>query len=91
MCYWRIYIIIIMAGMFAAMALAPIVSQLASIVLFGNQGGSGLRRGRLPGNSTMIGLPNHLPSNVYMSLRSLKDLNNKQKGSGRIRKKETCA
>lgn len=35
-----------MAGMFATMALAPIVSQLASQILFGGQAGSGQRRRR---------------------------------------------
>ena len=55
--------------MFAAMALAPVVSQLASQLLFGGQQGGKRRMRPLPGNSTMIGLPNHLPPNVYMSLR----------------------
>ena len=50
-----------MAGMFAAMALAPVVSQLASQLLFGGQQGGKRRMSPLPGNSSMIGLPNHLP------------------------------
>ena len=74
-----------MAGMFAAMALAPVVSQLASSLLFGNQGGSGRFPTKLPGNSTMIGLPNSLPSNVYMSLRALRS----QEGAGRRRRKKS--
>lgn len=72
-----------MAGMFAAMALAPVVSQFLSQAMFGNQGGSGSSRHAfpksLPENRKIIGLPNHLPSGVYMSLQKA------QAGSGRRR------
>lgn len=78
-----------MAGMFAAMALAPVVSQLASQLLFGQQQqqGQGQRGGRLPGNSRMIGLPNHLPSNVYMSLKHLAKAGKLQSGGSATKRK----
>ena len=55
-----------MAGMFAAMALTPVASQVLSTLLFVNQAGGHRFPTTLPGNSRMIGLPNHLPANVYL-------------------------
>lgn len=58
------------AQQLAMSSLAPIVTDLASNVIGGlllgltsSQRGSG--KFELPGNSQMIGLPNHLPPSTY--------------------------
>lgn len=71
------------AQQLAMFSLAPIVPDLASNViggllpgLTGSQRGSG-GKFELPGNSQMIGLPNHLPPSTYIRV-----LQPRQKGRG---------
>ena len=73
----------------AMFSLAPIVTDLASNViggllpgLAGGQRGSG-GQFLLPGNSQMIGLPNHLPPSTYVRVPP-----RRQKGRGLIRKRK---
>lgn len=84
------------AQQMAMYSLAPMVTDLASNVLGGilprltGQRGAGQRGGQnlfhLPGNSEMIGLPNHLPALSYLRLPSTTNMiprtTNKQRGRG---------
>ena len=77
------------AQQFAMFSLAPIVTDLASNVIGGLL--PGLTRGHwgsggqfiLPGNSQMIGLPNHLPPSTYLGIPP-----RRQKGRGLVRKRK---
>jgi len=76
------------AQQLAMFSLAPIITDLTSNViggllpgLTGGQRGSG--KFNLPGNSQMIGLPNHLPPSTYFRV-----LQPRQKGRGLIKKRK---
>ena len=75
------------AQQLAMFSLAPIVTDLASNVIGGllpcltGQRGSG--KFKLPGNSQMIGLPNHLPPSTYLRV-----LAPHQKGRGLVKKRK---
>ena len=78
------------AQQLAMFSLAPIVTDLASNVigrllpgLTGGQRGSG-GQFILPGNSQMIGLPNHLPPSAYLGMPPPR----RQKGRGLVRKRK---
>ena len=78
------------AQQLAMFSLAPIVTVLANNViggllpgLAGGQRCSGGGRFELPGNSQMIGLPNHLPPSTYIRV-----LQPRQKGRGLTKKRQ---
>jgi len=76
------------AQQLAMFSLAPIVTDLASNVLSGVLPGlTGQTGGKfsLPGNSQMIGLPNHLPPSTYLRV-----LHPRQKGRGIRKKRKHC-
>ena len=77
------------AQQLAMFSLAPIVTDLASNVIGGLLPGlGGGQRGSgqfiLPGNSQMIGLPNHLPPFTYLGMPPPR----RQKGRGLVRKRK---
>ena len=76
------------AQQLAMFSLAPIVTDLASNVLHGVLPGlTGQAGGKfsLPGNSQMIGLPNHLPPSTYLQVPRPR-----QKGRGIRKKRKRC-